>query len=245
MAKAIVFLGLLIGALGVESKASEMICRVCGHPEYPPFMWNSNSQVLGLGKQLLSEALKTSNINLVTQFDGNWKRCLASLKVGSIDFVVSAYVTDQRKRYIDFTQAPVSQDPVHLFTWNKRSFAISNWSDLIGKKMVSLHGDSHGQRFDQFARKHIDIIEVNTVEQAFRMLESGRVDFIAGGLYPWGLRIKAHGYSDMITGSDYLIENQYLHIGVSKQSRCRKYLKVVEKFLIENSDQKHYEARLK
>ena len=207
-------------------------------------MWINDAEVSGLGQQLLAQVLSKAGIRLQRHFEGNWKRCLAGLKAGSIDFVASAYITDQRKLFMQYTEEPLSNDPVHLFMWHSRQLKITDWQDLIGKRMVALHGDSHGQRFDQFASKKLDVTEVNSVAQALKMLATGRADFMAGGLHPWTLRVQAHGYKGRILSSRKIIENQPLHIGVAKNSRCRGQLSGVDQYLREIKRSEGYQQAL-
>jgi polar amino acid transport system substrate-binding protein len=190
-------------------------------------MWREGDKIVGTGPDVLSSLLAAQGVSLDSLYMGNWKRCLAELKNGSIDFVVAAYRTEQRADFLDYARVPLSPDPVAVFVWQGRAFRFERWEDLIGREMGSMLGISHGESFDLFAQQ-LSNQQVNEVSQIFKQLELGRIDFFPGGLHPWLTRIRAYGYEERISPLNRPVHEQDLYFGVGKESRCRRYLPGIE-----------------
>ncbi|MCC4118046.1 transporter substrate-binding domain-containing protein [Aromatoleum toluclasticum] len=123
-----------------------------------------------------------------TEAVGNWKRCLLEVQEGRIDIVVSAYRTSARERRLAFSEEPLVADPVVLFVRRDRQFPFAQWSDLAGKTMGLLLGDSFDERFDRFAEARLKVERVSSSEQNVRKLMLGGIDFMPVGLRTWRLQ---------------------------------------------------------
>lgn len=194
-------------------------------------MWVADDELIGTGPDILRRILADLDISLTTHHMGNWKRCLAEVKHGSIDMVAAAYYTADRAVFMDYTQELLSPDPVVLFVRKGKEFDFESHEDLAGKTMGSLFGDSHGQAFDLFARKHLHILQSNHIVQNFGQLELDRIDFFPGGLYANEIRLRVHGYEKSIVPLRRPLSVQQLRFGVSKQSGCLPLLKQLDRGL--------------
>jgi len=56
----------------------------CGHPDYPPFMWQEEDKIIGAGPEIAAAILKELCVELVSRYVGNWKRCQKEVKIGFV-----------------------------------------------------------------------------------------------------------------------------------------------------------------
>lgn len=205
----------------------------CGHPDYPPFMWNENGKVVGVATEIAQIIFGELNIEVNNHFDGNWGRCLLQIETGKMDLLVSGYLNDERRIYADFTENYLSDDPTVIFVWKGKEFKFEKWEDLIGKRMGGILGGSISNEWDEFTVKKLDITNVSKRIQLFKMLELGRIEFAPTGLFTGQIQIKKYGYTGKIVALPKPIETGYLYIAISKKSKYLKHLPYVNKRLEE------------
>lgn len=221
-----------IGIQANKAHAGEEL-MACGHPDYPPFMWNENGKVIGAATEIAQMIFGELNIEVNSHFAGNWARCLLQVKSGKTDLIVSGYVNDERRTYADFTENYLSDDPTAIFVWKGKEFKFEKWDDLIGKRMGGILGGSISNEWDEFTVKKLKITNVSTRIQLFKMLEFGRIDFAPTGLYIGQIQVKKFGYDGKIVALPNSIETGYLYIAISKKSKYLKHLPYVNKRLAE------------
>jgi polar amino acid transport system substrate-binding protein len=178
--------------------------------------------------EVLETIFRELNIEVVSKSIGNWKRCLSTVKDGRTDLLIAAFSTDERMQYAKFTQTPLSADPSAIFVWKERQFEFNKWEDLIGKRAGLILGDSHGQEFDLFLKKHAAIQYVSRRFQNYKKLELNRIDFEPSGLYTGLIEVKKYGYGDKIIALKKPFATNYLYIAISNKSKYLSYLAQIE-----------------
>lgn len=205
----------------------------CGGLAYPPFMWKEGDKIVGVGPDVAKIIFKELNLDVESICFSSWNRCMREVEKGRVDLFFAASVNEERSAFADFTKNYLSESPVGVFIWKERPIQFEKWEDLIGKKMGSILGTTYGQKFDDFAAKHIEISEVITPIQNFKKLEKGRVDFLPIGLYTGLIHIKQFGYTDKIVAADNYLETGHLYAAISKLSPYLKHLPYLDKRLLE------------
>lgn len=188
-----------------------------GHPEYPPFMWQSGDTIVGVGAKLGAAIFEELEMDYSIKATGPWKRVQINAKEGNIDMIVGAYINDDRLSYMDYTK-PYAKDPVGIFVRKGQDFKFEQWDDLIGKKGVTIRGESFGQEFDQFVAEKLDMQLVNRYEQNFLVLDSGRVDYSLCGVYPCLSRAVTTGHKGKFTPLKNYVSSENFYMTMSKKS---------------------------
>ncbi len=182
----------LLFLLVIPAHASQPLIA-CGHPNYPPFMWQEDEKIVGAGPEIAAAIFKELGVELISRHVGNWKRCQKEVKLGKVDMFVAAYKTKEREGYADYVPTYIAKDPTAVFVWKERTFEFNTWDDLIGKRIGTVLGGSMGEEFDAFIIKHYEEHQVSTRLQNFRKLEANRIDFHPTGLYSGRLEVAKHG----------------------------------------------------
>lgn len=228
--KFVVFTTLFV--LGNSGFAGEPL-KVCGHPDYPPFMWQQAGHTVGLATEIAQIIFQELNITVDNRFDGNWSRCQKEVELGRIDLIVSAYITDERKGFADFTANYISDDPAAVFVMKGKEFKFEQWEDLIGKSMGGILGGSLGSDWDNFTVAKLNVVNVSTRAQVFKMLEKGKIDFTPLGLFTGQIQIEKLKYQGRIVPLDHPITTGYLYVAMSKKSPFLRHLPYISKRLLE------------
>lgn len=198
------------------------------HPEYPPVMWKIDSNIVGIGPDLLQLLFNDLNIKVESNYTGPWTRVLENCKFGKIDAISALFYTEERSEYYDFTIGYMN-DPVAVFTKKNTQLKFEKWEDLIGLNGVTTHGDSWGEEFDTYSENFLTITKVSRVNQCFRMLEANRADYMIFSLYAGLIHIKKLNLTDSLIALPHYVSTPELHIGFSKLSPYRKHIPKLNK----------------
>lgn len=231
--KKITIVLILLLCIGIRAQADE--CGPCetilvsGNAEYPPLTWQDkqNSQkITGFAVELLEMAFADLGIQVRGVYVGPWKRAQTAVRMGQIDVLGGAYITEERQTYMDYIHPPFVMDPTVIFVRKGEMFKFEKWEDLIGLVGGAPIGNSFGEAFDRFEQQHLKIERVTKLSQAFRKLINGRSDYVVYGLYPGlaELELIRHGHK-----IDYLpksVISEGLYFTFSKKSPCNcKHIK--------------------
>ncbi|MBF0412356.1 MAG: transporter substrate-binding domain-containing protein [Desulfamplus sp.] len=216
---------------------------VSGNFEYPPLTWQDKKnpdKIIGFAIELLEIACKDIGIEVEGKFVGPWARTQNEVKNGNVDMIGGMYITEERKKYMDYIIPPIIMDPTVVFVKKGDKFKFEIWEDLIGLSGGAPIGNSYGEEFDRFAKEKLSIERVSTLVQAFKKLESGRNRYLVYGLYPGLAGAEITGFRDKI---DYLpnsVISEGLYFTISKKSpcNCQKIKEHLTKKVKEFSSQK-------
>ena len=199
------------------------VITVTGNAEYPPLTWqdkNHPGKMIGFAIELLQLAFKDTGIEVEGKYVGPWARAQSNVMQGKIDMLAGAYITEERKVYMDYITPPFIMDPTVIFVKTGDSFKFDKWDDLIGLKGGTPIGNSYGEKFDKFEKENLSIERVPRLEQAFDKLTSGRNRYVVYGLYPGLAEVEVTGRRSLI---DYLpnsVISEGLYFTISKKSPC-------------------------
>ncbi len=217
--------------LGGITQAAEML-TASGHPQYPPIMWKENNSIIGAGVELVKLLFKDLNVTVRSPYRGRWDKVQDEAKQGKIDVIVSLYMTEGRKAFLEYSN-PYAKDPVVVFVAKGKAFNYAKWDDLIGKKGTTTIGDSFGQEFDKFISEKLTVTRSAKVEENFSKLINGHADYFIYAMYSGLFESERFDISDKIEFLPISVSVENFYIGISKRSPFVKYLPEINKKLDE------------
>jgi polar amino acid transport system substrate-binding protein len=215
---------ILLGAFrptGTSWAADPLI--ISGHPDYPPFMWNQNGQLIGIGPSLAKAICLELNIPCEFRPIDSWARVQELAKSGEIDLITGAYSNEERRTYMDYTIAYM-MDSTIIIVHKDRPLVFHKREDLIGKKGVAMFGESYGQELDSFIEKNLFLTRTYTTDASFNNLEKGNVDYMLWGYYPWLAHARALNTPDWCLPQPIPIAQEGMHLTLSRKSHYRTHL---------------------
>jgi polar amino acid transport system substrate-binding protein len=217
-----------LNALEREIEGKGAALNASGHPDYPPVMWREGDYIAGVGAEVLKLAFEGLDISVQPGYQGSWRQALERAADGQIDAIVGAYMTDERKKSLEFS-VPYMKDPVVIFVAKGKAFPFWRYDDLVGKRGTSAVGDGFGPEFDKFIAQKLTATRALTVEDNFNRLLSGEADYFICAMHSGLIEAEKLGVSDKI---EYLFTNataENLYIAISKKSRYVKYMPEINK----------------
>jgi len=113
-----------------------------------------------------------------------WESCLKKLETGSIDLMPDVAYSAERSLRFDFHPTPA------LYSWSQvyrsKDIGISSMLDLKGKRVVLLGGGIQEKTFAEMLTGfgvEARLIQTRTLEEAFRLVQSGRADAAVSNQY--------------------------------------------------------------
>ncbi|WP_163836824.1 substrate-binding periplasmic protein [Spartinivicinus ruber] len=206
--------------------------KVSGDVDYPPITWQNpkdKNEIKGLAIQLVYDAFSDSGIKIESVYAGDWGEVQNNARIGKIDIIAGLYINEERKQYLDYTEQPFLMDPVAIFVPSKKAydFKFSKWEDLKSLQGVTTVGNSFGQKFDKFSKKHLKIKYKELMEETFDELLSGNSDYLIQGLYPGLAGLARTRLSIRITPNPVPVVEEGLYIAFSKRSHCKQHIKLL------------------
>lgn len=220
------WLALMVAA--VFSGAAQAQAQACtrliatGNPEYPPFLWREgadSARLIGANADLMQMLAKEIGLPIEVRYVGTWARVQEEARQGRVDLIAGAFFTLPRLEYMDYVY-PAFQVTRSL-VWSRTSTEMNHqrWSDLQGKSGLTVINNSFGEAFDRYAKASLKISTVPSLEQALRMLERGRADYLVYEEAPAQAYIARLGIQG-VTPAEAAISNEGLYLTLSHQSPC-------------------------
>ncbi|OYT93105.1 MAG: amino acid-binding protein [Burkholderiales bacterium PBB3] len=153
-----------------------------------------------------------------------WKRVLVMAEHGEIDLVLSLRKTAERETYLAFTAVPSFPNPIAVFVRTANKFPYQTWADLKHKRGAISLGDRLGGGFDEYWPKELEILERGTVDENFRRLEGGHIDYFITSQFAGVASLRARQGGSKITYLKPPITEEGLYFGFSKKSPCAALL---------------------
>ena len=208
-----------VGMPGAAQDCTELVAT--GNPEYPPFLWRpqDGQALMGANADLMQLLAKEIGIPIRMRYVGTWARVQEEARQGRVDLIAGAFLTLPRLEYMDYVY-PAFQVTRSL-VWARASAAwtYQRWSDLQGRAGVSVINNSFGQEFDRYAKASLKIDAVASLEQALRMLEKGRVDYLIYEEAPAQAYIARLGVEGL-AARPAPVSNEGLYLTLSHKSAC-------------------------
>lgn len=232
------FIVLMFSALYLSpeiSHSKDDILVSSGNHNYPPSSWREDDQIVGVAADLLRLIFDELGVKVQSPYKGPWKRVQKFAEDGKIDILTTLYKNTEREAYLDFPSEPYMDDSNVIWVKKGKKFPFEKWGDLFEKTGGIVLGDSFGKKFDKFM-KQLNIEQVLNIDQNFKKLSVGRLDYVPAGLYSGTMSIKRLGFENELEYLQKPLLSEGLYIAVSKKSKYRKYLPEIEKAIRKYKD---------
>jgi polar amino acid transport system substrate-binding protein len=191
-----------------------------GHPEYPVIAYKEGDAIVGVAPTLVEAIAKQLNVPLESKSMGSWADAQGAARDGKADMIFGIYYNDERAKYLDYVQPAFMFDDVAIFVAKGKAFAFKSQDDLIGKKGVTSEGESYGNEFDAFIKDKLDVARTNDIAEAFKVLLSGKADYLVAGYYPGLAEAAKAGVKDEVEVLDQALLTAEMFVAFSKKSPC-------------------------
>lgn len=222
--KSIGLVGLVLGFVvattpaGAQEACTEL--TYTGHPDYAPISFRDGDAIAGAGATLIEEVAGRLGIPVRSIAVGNWDETQLAVRNGEIDMIFSLYFNDDRATYLEFVEPPFVLNPEVAIARAGEAFDFAGWDDLIGKRGVTIVGESFGIAFDAFIEESLDVARVDRLADAFEALLADEADYLVFGQFPALAEAARLGVRDQVEVlSPPLLEGD-LYVAFSQQSPC-------------------------
>jgi polar amino acid transport system substrate-binding protein len=153
---------------------------VTGPPAGPPSSWLHNGTLMGASIDFVKTvALAAGAKSVVVKPFDTWAQALRATESGEVDLLLSAAYSKERARYMTFIEPHYSGQFVYVIVLNGKEFPIRQYADLKGRKGMAAKGETYGSsKFGSFVQSELSLERADSVEQAFKTLLAGKVDYI-------------------------------------------------------------------
>lgn len=218
-------LALLLWGSTANLSAGPVCERVvaAGNPQYPPLLWvdpEDSSRLIGVGVDLLREVLAPAGVQVEVLNVGPWARAQEEVRSGRIDMLVGAFLTRERLEYMDYVHPAYMEVPSAIFVRRDSLFPWSGWHDLRGLTGSTLLNNSFGMAFDRYAREYLKIQQVPSIEQSFRQLQLGRVDYVVYERHQGEALLAQLGLAQELVPLEGSVNAEPLYLTLSHNSAC-------------------------
>lgn len=181
------FAGILVllwGAFGSSGAHADEACKkliATGNPEYPPFLWrdpDDETHLIGANAELMQWLSKELGIPVEVKYIGPWGRVQEEARQGRVDLLAGAFFTLPRLDYMDYFYPAFRETRTVIWVRKDSSLTYKKWSDLAGKRGITVINNSFGEDFDRYAKESLKVATVPGLEQALTLLSLSRADYL-------------------------------------------------------------------
>ena len=207
------------------------LIEASGNAQYPPYLWREPSdpaRLTGAIAFMAEDLAKEVGIPINLAYRGPWGRIQLEVAEGRVDMITGAFFTHPRTEYMDYIY-PEFQG-TRTAVWVKKNYPIEfkEWKDLKPYVGITVVDNSFGQEFDEYAKEHLNIEEVSSLNQGLGMVSLGRIDYLIYEENPGHAYARKQGITNIET-LEQPVTSQNLFLTVSKKSPCNS-AQVKEKF---------------
>ncbi|MFT7773178.1 substrate-binding periplasmic protein [Roseateles sp.] len=222
---ALALVGLLSAAAKAQPSVTPTDCRqlvASGNPQYAPYLWRSASneeRLVGANVDLLAWLSKELGVAIESRYVGPWGRVQEEMRAGRIDLIAGAFFTQARTEYMDYFYPAFRETRSVVLVRDSSRLDFKRWVDLAPLQGVTVIGNSLGEEFDRYAREHLSISQVATLEQALQMLHRSRVDYLVYEDAPaaaYQARLNIDGLKPLLPA----VASESLYLTLSHRSPC-------------------------
>ncbi len=170
------------------------VIRFGYEPDWPPYEIYENGEYSGIVGEYVKILEEETGIDFQPIPDITWDETLKSLREGSIHFVPSCAITDERKKFLDFT-SPIVSDPLIIATRRDANFVGS--VSYLNHKTVVLPRNYYTQELIRRDYPAVKIIEREKVKDCLEAVSTGEADAFVGSLGVVSYYINHHGFTNL------------------------------------------------
>lgn len=165
-----------------------------------------------------------------------WQRCLQAAKEGKMDGVLKLLRNDERAAYLAFTEEPIYRMEMVFFYLPERFPDGLHWeeiSDLSRYRIGISPGSSYGSVIDGAIENGTLKADFATDAQNALKLAAGRIDLFPNDRIMGRGAVDAEGLAGKIVASDQSVNEEIIHLGLSKKSPALALLPEIDRVLKE------------
>lgn len=199
----------------VQKPETDDEVKIVSGPHYPPFSADHLPQN-GLGPFLVSKVFEATGKQVVSAFRP-WKRAYRETLQRKYDAALPYIETEARRQDFHFSK-PVFKVNSFVFVRSESSISAQSLSDLKGKTYCNPLGFADGRQIASMELAgQLNRISPSTLENCFRMLAAGRVDFIKTNQHVANYMGGNHGIAaDGFRRLDFIVQTESLHVIVPR-----------------------------
>lgn len=202
------------------------------YTDWFPYTYRENGQARGFELEIFKTVIAQMGITAdYTRYP--WKRCLAAIKNGSADVLISLLKTSERETFTYYPQEPISISKTVFFTRADSAIRYSgSLQDLENYRIGFILGFSYGEAFDRADYLKKDSALTHRV--LIKKLLVGRNDLVAENQTVIERYAKQMGVRERIRVLKPPIHHQKLYAGFSRaggwQQLCDDFSKALAAF---------------
>ncbi|NQZ90394.1 MAG: transporter substrate-binding domain-containing protein [Colwellia sp.] len=163
---------------------------------FPPFEFNDkHGEHSGISADYIEFAQEQLQINLKPILGVSWAEALDEFKRGNIDVMSAILYTEERARYINFTD-PYFEISL-VIVCKKDAFYAESLSSLNGKNLGLIKGYVYNELISQ-DYPNINIVNVTSIEDGLEKLQSGEIDAFADSIAAINYEMGKNEITDLI-----------------------------------------------
>ena len=216
--------------------ACERTFSVASHDAFwPPYVMGINGKLQGSEVDALNIIFADSPFCFEVKLLPNSKRAFIELKYGRIDLGWAASYTDERAKYVHFSDN-YRTEVMRLYENKNNQHSVKNLEDIFKQGFIvgANFGSYYGEEFEQYKTTHKKQIEyTSATSKRFEMLNKQRIDFaiedeLVGAYFGQkGSNIK------LVTNIEYVNKDD-IYLMFSKQTVSVTELAVINEYINKN-----------
>lgn len=155
------------------------ILKVSNQENWPPIDFVQNNMPAGLSIDYLNLLASKIGVEFYYVNGLSWNALMEQARDGQIDILHSLYQMDNRSEYLNFTRPYLDVPLVYFGRIGSEPIVIPE--DLSGRRIGAIKGWAQTEVF-RTEFPHLEIIEFETINEAFLQLSAGKVDVVADSL---------------------------------------------------------------
>ena len=215
----------VLAILAIPTASWASACRqlvATGNPEYPPYLWRDAADpehLVGASASLMQLLAKEIGVPIEVRYAGSWARVQEEARLGRIDLIAGAFFTSERLDYMDYVYPAFRETRSVVWTREAAPLKYQQWSDLRNLAGVTVINNSFGEDFDRYAKASLRINTVPSLEQALKILQLGRADYLIYEEDPALAYIAKLGLAGL-EAQAAPVSNERLYLTLSHRSPC-------------------------
>lgn len=194
-----------------------------GNAEYPPYLWRDlqdPTRLTGASAEFLQLIAKDLGITIDVLYGGAWTEAEKDVNAGRVDLLAGVVLSLTRLESMDYVH------PAFFFTENavwvraESEFFYTNWTDLRGKRGLTVAGHGFGIAFDDYAAANLNLKFVDSLQEALLKLSAGDADYVLYERYQGLISANAVGLTEALRTLELPVSTEGLYLALSHNSAC-------------------------
>ncbi len=152
---------------------------------------------------------------------------------GKADGLIGVYYSDKRAEVMNYGAVPIYQDEIRLFSKPSHNFQWDgDQKQLDNKRIALIRGGFYGQFLNKY-KHNMEVIEVNSASQQFKLLEKGRIDVSANNIRTAPIMMSELQFEGKFISHKPALNVMPGYFAFSKRSKHKDMLKKFDQYMLE------------